>query len=69
MAFRTVAVALAAAVPLTAQISHSHLASIQSANQRGEIVAFDASSGRCFVTNPVSAALDVYAASASGGRR
>ncbi len=67
MVIRIAAVAFVATASLTAQISHSHLASRQSANQRGEIVAFDLSTGRCFCTNPVSAALDVYATSATGG--
>ena len=67
MAIRTAAVALVATASLTAQISHSHLASIQSANQRGEITAFDATSGRFFVTNAGNSTLDVYSASATGG--
>lgn len=67
MTLRISAVALAAAASLTAQVSHTHLATIRSANQAGEICAVDPASGRCFVTNPVSAALDVYAMSATGG--
>lgn len=59
-------VALAAAASLSAQVTHTHLSTIQSANQAGEICAFDSTTGRCFVTNPDSAALDVYAASATG---
>jgi DNA-binding beta-propeller fold protein YncE len=62
-----VAAAFAATASLTAQISHTHLSSIQSANQRGEISAFDASSSRVFVTNSGNNTLDVYSASASGG--
>lgn len=67
MTLRISAVALAAAASLTAQVSHAHLSTIQSANHAGEICAIDAASGRCFVTNPVGAALDVYAMSATGG--
>ena len=62
-----VSVALAATASLTAQISHTHLSTIQSSNQAGEIVAFDSASGRYFVTNPQSNELDVYVASATGG--
>jgi uncharacterized protein len=58
--------AIAAAASLTAQISHTHLSSILPANLRGEIVAFDTSSGRYFVTNGGSNSLDVYAVSATG---
>lgn len=61
------AVALATAASLTAQVSHTHLSTIQSTNQEGEIVAFDPQSGRYFVTNPVSNELDVFTASATGG--
>jgi DNA-binding beta-propeller fold protein YncE len=64
---RIPAVALAAAASLTAQVSHTHLSSIQSANSAGEICAVDPASGRCFVTNPVSASLDVFAMSTTGG--
>lgn len=60
------AAALATAASLSAQISHTHLSTIQSANQEGEIVAFDATTGRFFVTNPASNELDVYSASPSG---
>ncbi|MFN7588414.1 MAG: choice-of-anchor I domain-containing protein, partial [Planctomycetota bacterium] len=67
MLLRITAAALAAAASLSAQISHTHLSTIQSANQRGEIGAFDAQSRRFFVTNPVSGALDVFVVSASGG--
>jgi hypothetical protein len=67
MATRITAVALLAAAPLAAQLSHTHLASIQAANQRGEIVAFDATTGRYFVTNGGTNSLNVYAASATGG--
>ena len=67
MLTKLTAVAVAATASLTAQISHTHLASIRSANQRGEISAFDASSGRIFVTNSGNSTLDVYAASATGG--
>ncbi|MEZ6037024.1 MAG: choice-of-anchor I family protein [Planctomycetota bacterium] len=66
MKMLTAAVALAATTSLSAQISHTHLSSIQSANQAGEICAFDPGSGRCFVTNPDSSALDVFATSPSG---
>lgn len=61
-----VAVALGATASLSAQFSHTHLSSIQSANQAGEIVAYDPASGRYFVTNPVSNQLDVFTASATG---
>ena len=67
MLLRITAAALAAAASLSAQISHTHLSTIQSANQRGEIGAFDAQSRRFFVTNPVSGALDVFVVSATGG--
>jgi hypothetical protein len=63
----TLLVALAATASLTAQVSHTHLATIQTANQAGEIVAYDMGSSRCFVTNPASRALDVFTLSASGG--
>lgn len=65
MALRLAATALVA-TSLAAQISHTHLSSIRPANQRGEIVAFDSSSGRYFVTNGGTNSLDVYAASATG---
>jgi hypothetical protein len=67
MLHRTAAFALAATASLTAQISHTHLASLRPANQRGEIAAFDAATSRFFVTNPGNASLDVYALSATGG--
>ena len=60
------AVTLAIAAPAAAQVSHVHLSTIQSANQAGEITAYDAASGRYFVTNPVSGALDVFSTSPSG---
>lgn len=66
MASRIAVTALVATTSLTAQISHTHLSSIQSANQRGEIVAFDSTSGRYFVTNGGSNSLNVYVASATG---
>lgn len=67
MTLRLPFVALAAAASLAAQVSHTHLATVQSANHAGEIGAVDAASGRCFVTNPLGARLDVYAMSATGG--
>jgi DNA-binding beta-propeller fold protein YncE len=57
---------LCAAAPLAAQISHTHLGTVQSANGAAEIVAFDPSSGRFFVTNGAGQSLGVYAMSASG---
>ncbi|MFN3242215.1 MAG: choice-of-anchor I family protein [Planctomycetota bacterium] len=60
------AAALAATASLSAQISHTHLSTIQSTNQEGEIVAYDAGSGRYFVTNPGSDELDVFTSSATG---
>jgi DNA-binding beta-propeller fold protein YncE len=68
IAIKTAAIALAfvACASLSAQISHAHLSTIQSANQAGEIVAYDAASGRYFVTNPVSNKLDVFTAAANG---
>lgn len=61
-----IALALVGSASLSAQISHTHLSTIQSANQEGEIVAYDAASGRYFVTNPASSQLDVFTATASG---
>ena len=57
---------LTATTSLTAQTSHTHLGTIQTANQEGEIVAFDSASGRYFITNPVSDEIDVFTASATG---
>ena len=57
---------LAATTSLSAQITHTHLGTIQTANQEGEIVAFDSASGRYFVTNPASDEIDVFTASATG---
>ena len=62
----TFALAVAVSDSLSAQVSHSHLSTIQSVHGSGEIVAFDATSGRYFVTNPVSHELDVFVASATG---
>ena len=67
MLTRISAAVLAASASLTAQVSHTHLATIRTTNQQGEIVAFDPASGRCFVTYPGSNALDVFAVSATGG--
>jgi hypothetical protein len=67
MTLRFSAAGLALAASLTAQVAHTHLATIQSANHAGEICAVDPVSGRCFVTNPSGAALDVYSMSATGG--
>lgn len=64
--FSAIAIALSVCAPLTAQFSFTHLSTIQSSNQEGEIVAYDAASGRYFVTNPDSDALDVFFANASG---
>lgn len=64
---KAAAVVFATTAALSAQISHTHLSTIQSANQEGEIVAYDPGTGRYFVTNPDTDALDVYAASATGG--
>lgn len=61
------AVTLVATASLTAQISHTHLSTLQTANQEGEISAFDPSTGRVFVTNPGSDMLDVFQATATGG--
>ncbi|MFK7742746.1 MAG: choice-of-anchor I family protein [Planctomycetota bacterium] len=63
--------AVAVAAPLRAQSSttslrHSHLSTVQSSNAAGEIVGFDPASGRYFVTNPESMALDVFVASPTG---
>jgi len=68
MAIRTLAIAatLAATASLSAQISHTHLSTIQSGNQEGEIVAFDAGTGRYFVTNPGSDEVDIFTSSATG---
>jgi hypothetical protein len=66
MIHRTAGVAVVASAALTAQISHTHLSTIQSSNSRGEIVAFDSSTGRFFVTNAGNNTLNVYAASATG---
>jgi hypothetical protein len=66
MFLRTATFALATA-SLTAQLSHTHLSTIQSTNNAGEIVAFDSATGRYFVTNAAASSLDVYAASATGG--
>lgn len=60
------AAALAATASLSAQISHTHLSTVQSANQEGEIVAYDAGTGRYFVTNPGSDELDIFTSSATG---
>ncbi len=67
MTIRISTVALVATASLGAQVSHTHLATIQSANAAGEIGAFDAASGRFFVTNPGNASLNVFAMSATGG--
>jgi hypothetical protein len=67
MTLRSTLLVLATTASLPAQIAHTHLATIQSANHAGEIVAFDTASSRFFVTNPVANALDVYAVSPSGG--
>ncbi|MBL8753444.1 MAG: choice-of-anchor I family protein [Planctomycetes bacterium] len=66
MPIRSAAVALAATAALTAQSSHTHLSSIQSTNLASEIVAYDASSNRFFVTNASGNRLDVYGATATG---
>lgn len=66
MRIRTAAIALCAAAPLAAQISHTHLGTVQAANNSGEIVAFDPGSNRFFVTNGASQSLNVYAMSATG---
>ena len=39
-------------LPAQAAISHQHVASLGSVNGVGETVAYDAGSGRFFVTNP-----------------
>jgi DNA-binding beta-propeller fold protein YncE len=62
----TAAIALCAATPLAAQISHTHLGTVQAANNAGEIVAFDPGSNRFFVTNGANQSLAVYAMSATG---
>lgn len=64
--FAALAAVLATASSLTAQISHTHLGTIQTANQEGEIVAFDSASGRYFITNPGSDEIDVFTASVTG---
>ena len=64
---RIAAATLCAAAPLAAQFSHTHLGTVQSANNAGEIVAFDAATNRFFVTNGAGQSLAVYAMSASGG--
>ncbi|MFN9705292.1 MAG: choice-of-anchor I domain-containing protein, partial [Planctomycetota bacterium] len=66
MRIRTATIALCAAAPLAAQISHTHLGTVQAANNAGEIVAFDPGSNRFFVTNGVGQSLNVYAMSATG---
>ena len=64
MTFRTTgalaAFAAAFASPAAAQITHQHVASLASANGKGEIVAFDKLSGRFFMTNPDTDSLDVF---------
>jgi len=61
-----VSLALALAAPTAAQVSHVHLSTVQTANQAGEITAFDEATGRYFVTNPASSALDVFSAASNG---
>ena len=61
------AATLVATASLSAQISFTHLSTLQTANEEGEIVAFDPLSGRFFVTNPGSDELDIFTASATGG--
>ena len=51
-------------LPAQAAISHQHVASLGSVNGVGETVAYDAGSGRFFVTNPGTSKLDVYVYSA-----
>ncbi len=60
------AVVLVLGVSLPAQVSHSHVSTIQTSNEAGEITAYDSISGRYFVTNPGSGRLDVFTASSSG---
>lgn len=60
------AAAFAASASVSAQISHTHLSTVQSANQEGEIVAYDVGTGRYFVTNPGSDELDIFTSSATG---
>jgi hypothetical protein len=67
MLFRISAAAIAAAACLSAQISHTHLSTVQTSNARGEIGAFDAASRRYFVTNPGNNTLSVFTVSATGG--
>lgn len=67
MLLRVSAAVVATAVCLSAQISHTHLSTVQTANQRGEIGAFDAASRRFFVTNPGNSTLTVFTVSATGG--
>ena len=68
MRFRTLAasvtLAAASALPLTAQITHQHVASLAGANGSGEIVAYDKASDRFFVTNPDTDSLNVFTYSA-----
>jgi len=66
MSIRTAVLAVCAATPLAAQISHTHLGTAPSANLAGEIAAFDPASSRFFVTNVTSQSLSVYAMSATG---
>ncbi|MCA8950372.1 MAG: choice-of-anchor I family protein [Planctomycetes bacterium] len=61
-----IACAVSTCASLSAQFSFTHLSTIQTANQAGEIVAFDSTSGRYFVTNPSSNALDVFTANGVG---
>lgn len=67
MSFRIPVAVVATAVCLSAQISHTHLSTVQTANQRGEIGAFDAASRRFFVTNPGNSTLSVFTVAATGG--
>ena len=64
MTFRNTAasalIAAAFASPIAAQITHQHVASLATANGKGEIVAFDQVSGRFFVTSPDTNSLDVF---------
>ena len=57
----SVALTVSLAPSLSAQrLFHAHVDSLAGLNGEGEIVSFDAASGRFFVTNPAARTLDVY---------